>query len=58
MRKRIMPFPECKVYSDGSHFIAIPHTTRPKRKAKSLENISGGIRKDKSHITVNAQLYY
>ena len=37
-----MPFPECKVYSDGSHFIAIPHTTRPKRKAKSLENISGG----------------
>ena len=37
-----MPFPECKVYSDGSHFIAIPHTTRPKRKAKSLEDISGG----------------
>lgn len=37
-----MPFSECKVYSDGSHFIAIPHTTRPKRKAKSLEDISGG----------------
>lgn len=24
-----MPYPECKVYSDGSHFIAIPHTTKP-----------------------------
>lgn len=42
MRKKIMPYRNCKVYSDGSHFIAIPHTTRPKRKAKSLENISGG----------------
>ena len=37
-----MPYRNCKVYSDGSHFIAIPHTTRPKRKAKSLEDISGG----------------
>lgn len=26
-----MPFPKCKVYSDGSHFIGIPHTTRPYR---------------------------
>ena len=26
-----MPFPKCKVYSDGSHFIGIPHTTRPFR---------------------------
>ena len=26
-----MPFPQCKVYSDGSHYIAIPHTTRPYR---------------------------
>ena len=45
MRKRIMPYPNCKVYSDGSHFIAIPHTTRPKRKNKSLADdkiISGG----------------
>jgi len=23
-----MPFPECKVYSDRSHFIAIPHTEK------------------------------
>lgn len=26
-----MPSPECKVYYDGSHYIAIPHTTRPYR---------------------------
>ena len=29
-----MPYGECKIYSDGSHFIAIPHTTRPYRKRK------------------------
>ena len=27
-----MPFGETKVYFDGSHYIAIPHTTRPTRK--------------------------
>lgn len=32
-------YPECKVYSDGSHFLAIPHTEkpnkpRPKKKGK------------------------
>ena len=26
-----MPFPQCKIYSDGGHYIAIPHTTRPYR---------------------------
>lgn len=26
-----MPFPQCKVYSDGGHYIAIPYTTRPYR---------------------------
>ena len=26
-----MPYPKCKVYSDGGHYIAIPHTTRPYR---------------------------
>lgn len=26
---KIMPFQKCKIYNDGSHFIAIPHTTRP-----------------------------
>lgn len=25
-----MPYPKAKVYFDGSHYIAIPHTTRPK----------------------------
>lgn len=29
-----MPFPQCKVYSDGGHYIAIPHTTRPYRPRK------------------------
>ena len=24
-----MPYANCKIYSDGSHYIAIPHTTRP-----------------------------
>ncbi len=27
-----MPYGECKVYFDGSHYIAIPHTTRPSRR--------------------------
>ena len=24
-----MPYQKCKIYNDGRHFIAIPHTTRP-----------------------------
>lgn len=28
-------YPECKVYSDGSHYIAIPHTERPYRPKKN-----------------------
>ncbi len=37
-----MVFEESKVYFDGSHYIAIPHTTRPnlKRKTKSEETIT------------------
>lgn len=36
-----MPYPECKVYSDGSHYIAIPHTEkryrpRPKKKEEVI----------------------
>ena len=27
-----MAYGECKIYNDGSHYIAIPHTTRPSRK--------------------------
>ena len=26
-----MPYPKCKIYSDGGHYIAIPHTMRPYR---------------------------
>ena len=29
-----MAYANCKIYSDGSHFIAIPHTVRPKRPRK------------------------
>lgn len=33
-----MPYGEAKVYFDGSHYIAIPHTTRPtKRRLKQPE---------------------
>lgn len=33
-----MPSPECKVYFDGSHYIAIPHTTRRyKPRPKKIE---------------------
>lgn len=37
-----MPFGETKVYFDGSHYIAIPHTTRPskKRQYKMEETIT------------------
>lgn len=37
-----MPYGECKIYSDGSHFIAIPHTTNPcrRRKKPSEEEIT------------------
>lgn len=33
-----MPYGECKIYFDGSHYIAIPHTTRPSfRRSKPPE---------------------
>ena len=33
-----MPYPKCKIYSDRSHYIAIPHTERPyKPRRKVLE---------------------
>lgn len=35
-----MPYGETKVYFDGSHYIAIPHTTRPaKKRPKSTEEL-------------------
>lgn len=30
-----MSYGRCKIYSDGSHYIAIPHTTNPHRRRKS-----------------------
>ena len=27
-----MPYGECKIYFDGSHYIGIPHPTRPSRR--------------------------
>lgn len=32
-----MPYPKCKIYSDGGHYIAIPHTSRPYRPRKKLK---------------------
>ncbi len=29
-----MPYGQCKIYSDGSHYIAIPHTERPVRRRR------------------------
>ena len=31
-----MPFAEAKIYFDGSHYIAIPHTVRPSTARKKL----------------------
>ena len=32
-----MLYPKCKVYSDGSHYIAIPHTERPYRPRRRVQ---------------------
>lgn len=32
-------YPEAKVYFDGSHYIAIPHTTNPGRRRKHKQEI-------------------
>ena len=36
-----MFYPKCKVYNDGSHYIALPHTTRPglRKRPKPAEEI-------------------
>lgn len=39
-----MPYPKCKIYSDRSHYIAIPHTERPykpRRKVQEEEIVVG-----------------
>lgn len=61
-----MPFGETKVYFDGSHYIAIPHTTRPSKKRPykleetitviqdevkdSAENVESSISLDNANI--------
>ena len=32
-----MPYPKCKVYSDRSHYIAIPHTERPYKPRRKVQ---------------------
>ena len=32
-------YPEAKVYFDGGHYIAIPHTTNPTRRTKHKQEI-------------------
>ena len=37
-----MPYAKCKIYSDGSHYIAIPHKPqrpRPKKGAKVKKEV-------------------
>lgn len=51
-----MPYPQSKVYFDGSHYIAIPHTTRPSNKSKVsfeeyvdvVENLENSIQVEKT----------
>ena len=44
-----MAYGEAKVYYDGSHYIAIPHTTRPGgRKVKLFEELVE-VKDDKEH---------
>ena len=32
-----MPYPKCKIYSDRSHFVAIPHTERPYKPRRKVQ---------------------
>ena len=37
-----MPYGSAKVYNDGSHYIAIPQTTRPERKKNPMKKVCSG----------------
>ena len=55
-----MPYGQCKIYSDGSHYIAIPHTERPvrKRRPRKEEIITVGEKPavcDKNSASVNPE---
>lgn len=50
-----MPYGECKIYFDGSHYIAIPHTTRPSRRRSKLldeEIVVSGINNEEASTTI------
>lgn len=44
-----MPYQEAKVYCDGSHYIAIPHTTR-KTKPRITSEKFATVRTEKTNI--------
>ena len=44
-----MAYGETKVYFDGSHYIAIPHTTRPSRKRIKIKEETVEVRDKKKH---------
>ena len=48
-----MPFAETKVYFDGSHYIAIPHTECPKRRRKKNLKIDIEKTEEEKSATVN-----
>lgn len=41
-----MPYGECKIYSDGSHYIAIPHTTNPYRRRRKPPEKEIAVKKE------------
>lgn len=45
-----MPYGETKVYSDGSHYIAIPHTTRPYMKRRKIIEEEITVFEDKEKV--------
>ena len=50
-----MFYPQCKIYNDGGHFIALPHTTRPglRKRPKPTEDLIAVAEKldDKTDVT-------
>ena len=56
-----MPYGEEKVYSDGAHFVAIPHSTNPTRRRKKppeeeTPNTKLAVMKTKICATMSLQL--
>ena len=56
-----MPYGEEKVYSDGAHFVAIPHSTNPTRRRKKppeeeMQNTKSAAMKIRICDTTSLQL--